>query len=154
MASVDERLVRRHDGLIRLFTPPFDRTPRDPGYIKGYPPGIRENGGQYTQGALWSVQAFAALGDGDKAAELYSILNPIRRASTRSALLPLQGRALRRLRGRLLRRAPRRARRLELVHGLRGLDESHRPRVDPRLQAEKILPQRPRSTWSQAAGRG
>ncbi len=85
MAAVDEQLVRRSDGLIVLFTPPFDHAPVDPGYIKGYPPGIRENGGQYTHAALWSVLAFAMLGDGDKASELFSILNPIQRASTRAA---------------------------------------------------------------------
>ena len=84
MAAVDEQLVRRGDGLALLFTPPFDRTPLDPGYIKGYPPGIRENGGQYTHAATWSVIAFAALGEGDKAAELFSLLNPINRASTRA----------------------------------------------------------------------
>ena len=67
MAAVDKYLVRRDDGLVLLFTPPFDQTPRDPGYIKGYPPGIRENGGQYTHAAIWSVIAFAMLGDGDKA---------------------------------------------------------------------------------------
>jgi cyclic beta-1,2-glucan synthetase len=76
--------VRRDVGLIRLFTPPFDRTARDPGYIKGYPPGIRENGGQYTHGAVWSVIAFAMLGDGDKAGELFSLLNPVRHSSTRA----------------------------------------------------------------------
>jgi cyclic beta-1,2-glucan synthetase len=84
MAAVDEHLVRRGDGLALLFTPPFDRTPLDPGYIKGYPPGIRENGGQYTHAATWSAIAFAALGDGDKSAELFSLLNPINRTSTRA----------------------------------------------------------------------
>ena len=84
MAAVDEYLVRRDDGLVLLFTPPFDQTPLDPGYIKGYPPGIRENGGQYTHGAVWSVIAFAMLGDGDKAGELFSILNPINHANTRA----------------------------------------------------------------------
>ena len=67
-----------------LFAPPFDKTALDPGYIKGYPPGIRENGGQYTHAALWSVMAFAALGEGDKAADLFSLLNPINHARTRS----------------------------------------------------------------------
>ena len=86
MAAVDEHLVRREDGLVLLFTPPFDRTSLDPGYIKGYPPGIRENGGQYTHAAIWSVLAFAMLGDGDKAGELFSILNPIHHASTRAAI--------------------------------------------------------------------
>jgi cyclic beta-1,2-glucan synthetase len=84
MAAVDEQLIDRGDGLALLFTPPFDRTPLDPGYIKGYPPGIRENGGQYNHGATWSVLAFAALGQGDKAAELFSLMNPIRRTSTRA----------------------------------------------------------------------
>jgi cyclic beta-1,2-glucan synthetase len=84
MAAVNEQLVRRDDELVLLFTPPFDQTPLDPGYIKGYPPGIRENGGQYTHGAVWSVIAFAILGDGDKAGELFSILNPINHARTRA----------------------------------------------------------------------
>ena len=59
MAAVDEQLVRRGDGLVLLFTPPFDRRTLDPGYIKGYVPGIRENGGQYTHGAIWSIIAYA-----------------------------------------------------------------------------------------------
>ncbi|MGH7495178.1 MAG: GH36-type glycosyl hydrolase domain-containing protein [bacterium] len=87
MAAMEEYLVRRSDGLVLLFTPPFDRTLHDPGYIKGYPPGIRENGGQYTHAALWSVLAFAMLGEGDKAGELFSILNPINHASSRAAIL-------------------------------------------------------------------
>jgi cyclic beta-1,2-glucan synthetase len=86
MAAVDEQLIRRGDGLALLFTPPFDRTPLDPGYIKGYPPGIRENGGQYTHAVAWSAIAFAALGDGDKSAELFSLMNPIKRTSTRADL--------------------------------------------------------------------
>ncbi|HLJ83525.1 MAG TPA: glucoamylase family protein [Candidatus Eremiobacteraceae bacterium] len=86
MAAVDARLVDRGHQIVRLFSPPFDRTPLDPGYIKAYPPGIRENGGQYTHGALWSVIAFAILGDGDKAAELFSLLNPINHSSSRDAI--------------------------------------------------------------------
>jgi cyclic beta-1,2-glucan synthetase len=86
MAAVEEYLVRRDQELILLFTPPFDRAPLDPGYIKGYPPGIRENGGQYTHAAIWAVMAFAALGAGDMANELFSILNPINRASTRAGV--------------------------------------------------------------------
>jgi len=85
MAAVNENLILRDEGLALLFTPPFDQTPLDPGYIKGYPPGIRENGGQYTHAAIWSVQAFAKLGDGDKAAELFALLNPINHARTRAA---------------------------------------------------------------------
>ncbi len=86
MAAVDEYLVRRGDGLVLLFTPPFDHSDVDPGYVKGYLPGVRENGGQYTHGAIWSVLAFAALGDGDKASELFSILNPINHASTQAGV--------------------------------------------------------------------
>ncbi len=77
LAKVDELLVRDQDHLIRLFTPAFDKTPRDPGYIKGYLPGVRENGGQYTHGAIWTAWAFAAQGNGERAHELYSLLNPI-----------------------------------------------------------------------------
>jgi cyclic beta-1,2-glucan synthetase len=66
MASVEEYLVRSGDGLVLLFTPPFDKWDVDPGYIKGYLPGVRENGGQYTHAAIWSVIAFASLGDGDQ----------------------------------------------------------------------------------------
>ena len=82
MAAVLERLVRRDDRLLLLFTPPFDKTLRDPGYIKGYLPGIRENGGQYTHAALWTIWAFAALGDGDTAEELFRLINPIYRSDT------------------------------------------------------------------------
>src|SRR5665811_2555802 len=85
MRAVDRELILRDDGLALLFTPPFDKSYLEPGYIKGYPPGIRENGGQYTHAALWSVQAFAKLGDGDKAAELLSLLNPINHALTWAA---------------------------------------------------------------------
>ena len=87
MAAVERELIRRDDGLALLFAPPFDKSALDPGYIKGYPPGIRENGGQYTHAALWSVMAFAALGEGDKAADLFSLLNPINHARTRADVL-------------------------------------------------------------------
>ena len=86
MAALDEHLVRRDNRLHLLLTPPFAQTLPDPGYIKGYPPGIRENGGQYTHGAIWSVIAFAMLGNGDKAGELFSLLNPINHASTRTGI--------------------------------------------------------------------
>ena len=86
MAAVDEHLVRRADGVVLLFTPPFDDTSLEPGYIKGYVPGVRENGGQYTHAAIWSVIAFAALGDGDKAAELFAMLNPITHARTEAGV--------------------------------------------------------------------
>jgi len=77
MQSVDEMLVRANDSLILLFTPPFDKSPLDPGYIKGYLPGIRENGGQYTHAAAWVVIAAALQGRGRRAVELFDLLNPI-----------------------------------------------------------------------------
>ncbi len=86
MAAVDEYLIRRGDGLVLLFTPPFDKGKLNPGYIKGYAPGVRENGGQYTHGAIWTMIAFALLGDGDRSGELFSLLNPINHASTRAGL--------------------------------------------------------------------
>jgi cyclic beta-1,2-glucan synthetase len=84
MESVKQWLVRRESRLVLLFSPPFDRTPRDPGYIKGYLPGIRENGGQYTHAAIWSVMAFARLGEGDEAVDLFNLLNPIHHAGNRA----------------------------------------------------------------------
>jgi cyclic beta-1,2-glucan synthetase len=86
MAAVNEQLVRRPDGLILLLTPPFDHTTLDPGYIKGYDPGIRENGGQYTHAAVWTLMAFAALGDGDRAGELHRMLNPIHHSASRAGV--------------------------------------------------------------------
>ena len=82
MASLDAHLVKRDARMVLLLTPPFDLTALEPGYIKGYVPGVRENGAQYTHGAVWSVVAFAKLGDGDRAAELYGMLNPITHSST------------------------------------------------------------------------
>lgn len=87
MAAVGQELIHQQDGVALLFAPPFDAGPQDPGYIKGYPPGLRENGGQYTHAALWSVLAFAALGEGDRAGELMALLNPINHARTRAELL-------------------------------------------------------------------
>jgi len=82
MDAVADWLVRPDDQLMLLFTPPFDKTLRDPGYIKGYLPGIRENGGQYTHAALWAVWAFAELGQGDRAEALFRLLNPIYHSDT------------------------------------------------------------------------
>ncbi len=76
MASVERRLLRRGDRLLLLFSPPFDLTPLDPGYVKGYLPGVRENGGQYTHGAIWSAVAFAMLGEGNMAFDLFKMLSP------------------------------------------------------------------------------
>jgi cyclic beta-1,2-glucan synthetase len=82
MQAVDRHLVRREAGLIQLFDPPFDKSVLDPGYIKGYIPGVRENGGQYTHGAIWTAMAFALMGENDHAWELFSLLNPIHHGST------------------------------------------------------------------------
>jgi cellobiose phosphorylase len=77
MESVDRRLVRRKAGLVQLFDPPFDKSPLNPGYIKAYIPGVRENGGQYTHGAIWTAMAFAMMGENQRAWELFSLLNPV-----------------------------------------------------------------------------
>lgn len=80
--AVDRHLIDEVERLLLLFTPPLDKTPKDPGYIKGYPPGIRENGGQYTHAAIWTVWAHTLLGEGDRAWELFSMLNAITRSDT------------------------------------------------------------------------
>ncbi len=80
MAMAYQHLVKADDGLVLLFEPPFDKSQNDPGYIKAYPPGIRENGGQYTHGVIWSIFAHAALNEPDRAIQLFSIINPINHA--------------------------------------------------------------------------
>ena len=82
MEALEHYLVKRDEGLIMLLTPAFDKGELKPGYIKGYVPGVRENGGQYTHAAIWVVLAFAKMGDGDKAWELYNLINPINHART------------------------------------------------------------------------
>jgi cellobiose phosphorylase len=74
--------VNRGLGLIQLLTPPFDTSPLDPGYIRGYIPGVRENGGQYTQAAIWCTMALAQMGDGERAWEYFGMLNPVHHSST------------------------------------------------------------------------
>ncbi len=86
MDSVDRRLVRRDANLIQLLDPPFDKSQLDPGYIKGYVPGVRENGGQYTHSAIWTVMAFAAIGDTDRAWELFAMINPVNHGATPQAI--------------------------------------------------------------------
>lgn len=86
MASVDERLVRRDEKVILLLDPPFDRSNLDPGYIKGYVPGVRENGGQYTHSAIWTVMAMAARGDTERAWELFHMINPISHGATSAGI--------------------------------------------------------------------
>ncbi|MBK9470762.1 MAG: cyclic beta 1-2 glucan synthetase [bacterium] len=82
MDAVDARLVRREAGLVQLLDPPFDRSALEPGYIKGYVPGVRENGGQYTHAAIWTAMAFAHLGDGRRAWEVLGLINPVTKAAT------------------------------------------------------------------------
>ncbi|WP_374689756.1 GH36-type glycosyl hydrolase domain-containing protein [Promineifilum sp.] len=82
MQSVADMLVDDAHSLLLLFTPPFDRTPKDPGYIKGYLPGVRENGGQYSHAAMWAIWACAELGDGAGAERLFRLVNPIYHADT------------------------------------------------------------------------
>jgi cyclic beta-1,2-glucan synthetase len=81
MASADKYLVNKEAGIIQLFDPPFDKSVLNPGYIKGYVPGVRENGGQYTHAAIWLVMAFAAMGDTEKTWELIQLINPINHGS-------------------------------------------------------------------------
>lgn len=82
MGALEQYLIRKNLGIVMLLTPPFDKSPLDPGYIKGYVPGVRENGGQYTHAAIWVIMAFAMLGRGDKSWELYNMINPINHTST------------------------------------------------------------------------
>lgn len=87
MASVEDYLINKEDGIIKLLTPPFDKGDMEPGYIKGYVPGVRENGGQYSHAATWVIAAFAMLGEGDKAHELYELINPINHSNTYREML-------------------------------------------------------------------
>src|SRR3546814_18778940 len=81
MEQFVRHLILRDEKVALLFTPPFQHTDHDPGYIKAYPPGLRENGGQYTHGAPWSIFAFSKMGDGDRAAGLLSLIHPVHHAS-------------------------------------------------------------------------
>lgn len=81
LAAVEQWLIQQDEGLALLFTPPFDQTPHNPGYIKGYPPGLRENGGQYSHAAMWLIFAFSQQGQGNKASDLFNLLNPINHAT-------------------------------------------------------------------------
>jgi cellobiose phosphorylase len=86
MAALDAQLVKRDIGVIQLFDPPFDKSDLEPGYVKGYVPGVRENGGQYTHAAIWAVMAFAAAGDSARAWELFQLINPIHHGDTEAAI--------------------------------------------------------------------
>nr|WP_320026350.1 glucoamylase family protein [uncultured Acetobacterium sp.] len=84
MQAVETFLISREEGLIKLLTPPFDQSDLEPGYIKGYIPGVRENGGQYTHAAAWVIIAYAKLGDGNKAFELFELVNPVNHTTNRA----------------------------------------------------------------------
>jgi cellobiose phosphorylase len=86
LAAVDQQLVKRDLGVIQLFDPPFDTSDLNPGYVKGYVPGVRENGGQYTHAAIWAVMAFAEAGDSARAWELFQLINPVRHGQNHSAI--------------------------------------------------------------------
>ncbi len=86
MQAVEDRLVRRDKSLIQLFDPPFDDSHLEPGYIKGYVPGVRENGGQYTHAAVWTIMAYAKLGDARRAWELFDLINPVNHTDTEAGV--------------------------------------------------------------------
>ena len=133
MAAVEQYLIRRGDGLIILFTPPFDKSKLDPGYVKGYVPGVRENGGQYTHAALWTVIAFALLGEGDRAGELFASAESYQSLFDARGFAQIQSRTLRRAWRRLRRAAAHRSRRLDVVHGFSGMDVSRGAGIHPRV---------------------
>ena len=131
MESVNKLLIREADQLIMLLTPPFDKTPRDPGYIKGYLPGVRENGGQYTHAAIWSVWAYASLGQGDRAQALYRLLNPVYHSDTLEKAVRYKTEPYN-IAADIYSVAPHTGTwRLDGVHGFRGLDVSSRHRSHP-----------------------
>jgi len=86
MNSLDKHLVQRDVALVQLLAPPFDKSTPDPGYIKAYVPGVRENGGQYTHAAVWAAIAFAAIGDNRRAWELLSIINPVNHGASAESI--------------------------------------------------------------------
>ena len=142
MDAVRAHLVRRDAQIVLLLTPPFDRMAHDPGYIKGYVPGVRENGGQYTHAALWTVIALARLGLGDEAMELFHMLNPINHMRTAGGHRAIPRGAVRRGRRRLRAPDARRPRRLDVVHGVGGMDVPGRDSGTPRTPAERLDHQR------------
>ena len=137
MQAVDERLVRRDHALIQLLDPPFDRAELDPGYIRGYVPGVRENGGQYTHGAIWAAMAFAALGDRERAWELTTMINPVNHARTPEGMATYKVEPYVVAADVYARGAAYRPRRMDLVHGLGGLDVSAHRRIVAGRDARK-----------------
>ena len=135
MDAVDEHLVRRRDGLVQLLDPPFDKSSLDPGYIRGYVPGVRENGGQYTHAAIWASMAFAALGDCRRAWELLTIINPVNHSLSEDAAERYKVEPYVVAADVYASLVARGARRLDVVHGLGGLDVPPHPRVAARPAA-------------------
>ena len=131
MDAVDGRLVRKNDGLIQLFDPPFDKSPLNPGYIKGYVPGVRENGGQYTHAAVWAVMAFARLGDHRRAWELFSLINPVRHGATSEGIATYRVEPYVVAADVYAVAAAHRAGRLDVVYRFGGLDVPSHRRVPP-----------------------
>ena len=119
---LDNRLVHKETGLIQLLDPPFDKSDLNPGYIKGYVPGVRENGGQCTHGAIWAAMAFAALGDNRRAWEILTMINPVNHARSSEADGDLQSGTVCCRGRRLCVAAAHRPWRLDVVHRLGQLD--------------------------------
>jgi len=122
MRAVNERLVRHDAKLIELFAPPFDKSALRTSYIKGYIPGVRENGGQYTHGAIWAAMAFALMRENERAWELFALLNPMQHGATAEQIAILPKWTLRHGSRRLCHRSAHRSRRLDMVHRISRLD--------------------------------
>ena len=136
LQSVEDNLIREHERMILLFTPPFEHSTHDPGYVMAYPPGVRENGGQYTHAAIWVALAFARQRRRRSGGGAPAHAEPGRARPHARGRRAVQGRALRRCGGRVRPRGAGRARRLDLVHRLQRVDVSRLDRGDPRLQAQ------------------
>jgi len=124
MRPVNEHLIRRKEQMVLLLTPPYDQSKPRPGYIMGYPPGVRENGGQFTHASVWVAMAYARMGAGARAVEVLQMLNPVEHARTANDYAVYRTEPLRRFRRRVLYGGPTWSRRLDLVYGLSGLDVS------------------------------
>ena len=133
MEALDAQLLQRDPPLAMLFTPPFEKSAQEPGYVKAYPRGIRENGGQYTHAAVWTAIAFAMQGNAERAMEVFNMLNPIRRSMTRADVQRYKVEPYV-VAADVYSEAPHAGtRRLDLVHRLRGLAVSRGSRMDPRF---------------------
>jgi cellobiose phosphorylase len=137
MAAVEKQLVREADKMILLFTPPFDKSAQDPGYIKGYVPGVRENGGQYTHAAIWVAQGDGAQGRWETCCRIDAAFESCRTRAHACRCCEISGRALRYYGGCLCVGRSRRARRLELVHRFGELVLSRLDRGNSRLSSAR-----------------